>query len=77
MENIQVFLKCHDFAEWARRLKPSEQQYEATVKAFQSLPDRIKRELQLVEDGDKIISYTDKKKVSSVSGKADYFTFTS
>ncbi|PLX67043.1 MAG: SAM-dependent methyltransferase [Denitrovibrio sp.] len=61
LEDVKVFLKLHKFDEWARRLKPSDEQYEATCQAFLTLPDKIKKELRLIQNGDKIESYTDKK----------------
>lgn len=61
IETFKLFLKVHKFEEWARRLNPSEEQYEATVKAFLELPAKIKEELRLTTDGEKILTYTDKK----------------
>jgi ubiquinone/menaquinone biosynthesis C-methylase UbiE len=62
-EASEVFYKEHIFEEWARRLKPSEEQYEATKEAFLSLPEKVKKELRLKTDGGTILSYTDKKAV--------------
>jgi len=63
VENCEVFLKEHKFEEWARRLNPSEKQYEATKTAFLALPEKVKKELRLETDGDTILSYTDKKAI--------------
>ena len=63
MEASEVFHKEHIFEEWANRLKPSAEQYEATKEAFLSLTPKIKKELRLKTDGDNILSYTDKKAV--------------
>lgn len=61
LETYQMFLKEHTFEEWARRLNPTEEQYQATVDAFLALPARVKKELRLKTDGSTVISYTDKK----------------
>jgi len=60
---VETFLKKHDFNEWARRLNPSEEQYNATVEAFLNVSPKVKKELRIETEGDKIISYTDKKAV--------------
>lgn len=61
LEDCQVFLKRHKYEEWARRLDPSEEQYNATTQAFLNLSSKVKAELKLETGGDSIISYTDKK----------------
>jgi len=61
LETAQVFLKRHDFDEWARRLNPSEEHYQSIVQAFLELSAKMKKELRLETEGDKVISYTDKK----------------
>jgi ubiquinone/menaquinone biosynthesis C-methylase UbiE len=60
-EVSEVFMKEHRFDEWARRLNPTDEQYQATSDAFRNLPENYRRELRVVTEGDKIISYTDKK----------------
>jgi len=63
LETSEVFYKEHKFDEWARRLKPSEEQYESTVRAFLELPPKVKKELRLQAEGSSITSYTDKKAI--------------
>jgi len=61
LENSVVTQREHAFEAWARRLKPTEDQYQATKSAFLALPAKIKKELNVVIKGDEVISYTDKK----------------
>lgn len=56
-----VFYKEHKFDEWARRLNPTEEKYKQICEAFLALSGRMKAELKLTTEGDKILSYTDKK----------------
>lgn len=63
LETTEVFYKEHIFEEWARRLKPSEEQYLATKEAFLNLSPKVKKELRLKTEGDRILSYTDKKAI--------------
>jgi len=61
LEDIHVFEKCHNFREWAMRLNPDKERYDAIVDAFLELPERVKDELRLEIQSGEIISYTDKK----------------
>jgi len=63
LEDSKIFYKKHKFEEWARRLNPTEEQYQAVKAAFFALPEKVKRELRLETDGDVILSYTDKKAI--------------
>ena len=61
VETFKVFLKLHDFNEWARRLNPTEKQYREITEAFLSVSPKVRKELRIETDGGKVISYTDKK----------------
>lgn len=63
LETSEVFLKRHDFEEWAQRLKPSKEQYRQIVDAFLNVSPKVKKELRIETESDKILSYTDKKAI--------------
>ncbi len=57
----KIIYKKHDFDEWAKRLMPSEIRLNKIKNSFLNLPKHMKYELNLETNGDKILSYTDKK----------------
>ena len=63
LENYLCTYKKHNFDEWARRLNNSDANVNEVQNEFFILPDKIKKELQVVAKKDKILSYTDKKGV--------------
>jgi len=62
-EKAETFYRKHPFEAWARRLNPSEKQYEETVQAFLNVSPKVKKELSIETDGKTVLSYTDKKGV--------------
>ncbi len=63
IEFLQLLHKKHNFAEWAKRLSPSQKRLEKISQAFLALPENIKKELSLEVFEENILSYTDKKAV--------------